>query len=73
MQRAREAILAHGGAGTANVFTRILLALHGVLKWSAVPVIPVEIMLLPRWSPFHLARVSYWTRTVLVPLFVLAE
>jgi squalene-hopene/tetraprenyl-beta-curcumene cyclase len=72
MQRAREAILAHGGAGTANVFTRILLALHGVLKWSAVPVIPVEIMLLPRWSPFHLARVSYWTRTVLVPLFVLA-
>jgi hypothetical protein len=72
MRRAREAILANGGAGTANVFTRILLALHGVLKWSAVPVIPVEIMLLPRWSPFHLARVSYWTRTVLVPLFVLA-
>jgi squalene-hopene/tetraprenyl-beta-curcumene cyclase len=72
MRRAREAILAHGGAGTANVFTRILLALHGVLKWSAVPVIPVEIMLLPAWSPFHLSRVSYWTRTVLVPLFVLA-
>src|ERR1700704_1932681 len=27
MRRAREAILAHGGAGTTNVFTRILLAL----------------------------------------------
>jgi len=72
MVRARDAILAHGGAGTVNVFTRILLALHGVLTWSAVPVIPVEIMLLPKWSPFHLSRVSYWTRTVLVPLFVLA-
>jgi len=71
MQRARAAILAHGGAGTANVFTRILLALHGVLKWSAVPVVPVELMLLPRWFPFHLSRVSYWTRTVLVPLLVL--
>jgi squalene-hopene/tetraprenyl-beta-curcumene cyclase len=71
MQRAREAILAHGGAGTANVFTRILLALHGVLTWSSVPVVPVEIMLLPRWFPFHLSRVSYWTRTVLVPLLVL--
>ena len=59
MQRAREAILAHGGAGTANVFTRILLALHGVLTWSSVPVVPVEIMLLPRWFPFHLSRVSY--------------
>jgi len=71
MVRAREAILAHGGAGTTNVFTRILLALFGVISWAAVPIIPVEIMLLPRWFPFHLARVSYWSRTVLVPLLVL--
>lgn len=71
MRRAREAILAHGGAGTSNVFTRILLALFGVIAWSAVPIIPVEIMLLPRWFPFHLSRVSYWSRTVLVPLLVL--
>ena len=72
MVRARDAILAHGGAGSVNVFTRILLALHGIVGWSSVPVIPVEIMLLPRWSPFDLSRMSYWTRTVLVPLFVLA-
>src|SRR5256885_678053 len=71
MRRAREAILAHGGAGTTNVFTRTLLALFGVVSWAAVPVIPVEIILLPRWFPFHLSRVSYWTRTVLVPLLVL--
>jgi squalene-hopene/tetraprenyl-beta-curcumene cyclase len=32
---------------------------------------PVEIMLLPGWSPFHIAKVSYWSRTVLVPLLVL--
>ena len=32
---------------------------------------PVEIMLLPRWSPFHITKVSYWSRTVLVPLLVL--
>jgi squalene-hopene/tetraprenyl-beta-curcumene cyclase len=71
MRRAREAILAHGGAGTSNVFTRILLALFGVISWAAVPVIPVEIVFLPRWFPFHLTRVSYWSRTVLVPLLVL--
>src|SRR5439155_14759703 len=29
MERARAAILAHGGAGRCNVFTRILLALFG--------------------------------------------
>ncbi len=71
MRRAREAILAHGGAGTTNVFTRILLALHGVIPWQAVPTIPVEIMHLPRWFPFHLFRISYWGRTVLAPLLVL--
>jgi squalene-hopene/tetraprenyl-beta-curcumene cyclase len=71
MRRAREAILAHGGAGTTNVFTRILLALFGVISWARVPIIPVEIVFLPRWFPIHLSRVSYWSRTVLVPLLVL--
>ena len=72
MREAREAVLAHGGAGASNVFTRTLLALFRIVPWNAVPIMPVEIMLLPRWSPFHLSRVSYWTRTVLVPLLVLA-
>jgi squalene-hopene/tetraprenyl-beta-curcumene cyclase len=72
MRRAREAILAHGGAETSNVFTRYLLALYGEVPWSAVPVMPVEIVLLPRWFPFHLSKMSYWARTVMVPLLVLA-
>jgi squalene-hopene/tetraprenyl-beta-curcumene cyclase len=71
MARARAAILARGGARHCNVFTRILLALFGEAPWRAVPVMPVEIMLLPGWSPFHIAKVSYWSRTVLVPLLVL--
>src|SRR5262244_499768 len=71
MAQARGAILARGGAAECNVFTRILLALFGEVPWRAVPVMPVEIMLLPRWSPFHIAKVSYWSRTVLVPLLVL--
>jgi squalene-hopene/tetraprenyl-beta-curcumene cyclase len=71
MVRAREAILAHGGAATCNVFTRIMLALFGQVPWRAVPVMPVEIMNLPRWFPFHISKVSYWSRTVMVPLFVL--
>jgi squalene-hopene/tetraprenyl-beta-curcumene cyclase len=71
MLRAREAILAHGGAAASNVFTRTLLALYGVIPWRGVPVMPVEIMLLPHWFPFHIAKISYWARTVLVPLMVL--
>jgi squalene-hopene/tetraprenyl-beta-curcumene cyclase len=71
MRRAREAILARGGAIHANVFTRCLLSLYGVLSWKSVPVMPVEIMLLPAWFPFHLTKISYWARTVIVPLLVL--
>jgi squalene-hopene/tetraprenyl-beta-curcumene cyclase len=72
MVRAREAIHAHGGASKSNVFTRFLFALYGVTTWRATPVLPVEITLLPMWSPFHLNRISYWARTTLVPLLVLA-
>jgi len=71
MRRARAAIHAMGGAEASNVFTRTLLALYGVMPWQAVPMMPVEIMLLPQWFPFHLSKVSYWARTVIVPLLVL--
>ncbi|MGI9508755.1 MAG: squalene--hopene cyclase [Geminicoccaceae bacterium] len=70
MTRARDAILAHGGAARCNVFTRITLALFGQVPWRAVPVMPVEIMLLPRWFPFHMDKVSYWSRTVIAPLLI---
>ena len=71
MQRAREALLEHGGAARANVFTRVALAIFGQVPWRAVPFIPPEIMLLPRWFFFHIDKVAYWSRTVMVPLFVI--
>jgi squalene-hopene/tetraprenyl-beta-curcumene cyclase len=71
MARARQWILDQGGAANSNVFTRNLLALFGAIPWRGVPVMPVEITLLPRWFPFHLDKISYWARTVLVPLTVL--
>ncbi len=71
MKRARAAILAAGGAERCNVFTRAQLALFGEVPWRAVPMMPVEIMHLPLWFPFHLSKVSYWSRTVIVPLLVL--
>ncbi len=64
-------IVVTDGAATSNVFTRALLALYGEIPWRGVPVMPVEIMLLPKWFPFHLDKVSYWSRTVIVPLLIL--
>ncbi len=71
MRKARKIIRHHGGAAKANVFTRIALSLYGFLPWRSVPMMPVEIMLLSRRFPFHLDKVSYWSRTVIVPLLIL--
>ncbi|MBF6650936.1 squalene--hopene cyclase [Methylobacter sp. BlB1] len=71
MVKLRNYILSQGGAAKANVFTRIALATFEQIPWRGVPYIPVEIMLFPKWFPFHLDKVSYWSRTVMVPLFVL--
>lgn len=72
MKRAREVILANGGAERSNVFTRFQLALYGELPWKAVPVMPVELMLLPRKAFFSIWNMSYWSRVVIAPLLVLA-
>ncbi len=71
MIRARNMILNHGGAARTNVFTRIAMALFGQVPWRATPFIPAEVIILPKWFPFHIDKVSYWSRTVMVPLFVL--
>ncbi|MGI9463001.1 MAG: hypothetical protein ACR2OM_03630, partial [Aestuariivirgaceae bacterium] len=72
MVRAREAILANGGAETANVFTRYALALFGQVPWEAVPVMPAELMLMPKWFPVNMWKFAYWSRTVIAPLLILA-
>ncbi len=72
MKRARDAILARGGAAKSNVFTRITLALFGEIPWRACPLIRVEVLLAPDRSPLNIMeKVSYWSRTVMVPLLVL--
>lgn len=73
MTHLRNYILSQGGAARANVFTRIALAMFNQLPWRGVPYIPVEIMLFPKWFPFHIDKVSYWSRTVMIPLFILCS
>ena len=73
LARAREWVLERGGPPQANVFTKITLALFGQYPWSGVPAMPVEIMLLPRWSYFNVWEISYWSRTVLIPLLIVMD
>jgi squalene-hopene/tetraprenyl-beta-curcumene cyclase len=68
MARARAAIHRMGGPARANTFTKIYLALFGQYPWRGTPVIPPEIVLLPRWFPFNLYEISSWSRAIVVPL-----
>lgn len=68
MVRARQAILATGGAERVNSFTRFYLALLGVISYEQCPAVPPEVVLLPKWMPFNIYEMSAWSRTILVPL-----
>ncbi len=72
MQRARAAILAHGGADAVNSFTRFYLALLGQISYEQCPAVPPEALLLPRLCPINLYRVSAWSRTIIVPLSIMS-
>ena len=62
MAKAREFILARGGALKTRVFTRIFLALFGQISWDGIPLLPVEFILLPPWSGLSIYEFSSWTR-----------
>ncbi len=72
MQRARRAILAHGGADAVNSFTRFHLALLGQISYEHCPAVPPEMVLWPKWFPVNLYAMSAWSRTIVVPLSIVA-
>ncbi len=70
MVRARDAIIAAGGAERINTFSMFYLACLGQVSWDACPSIPPEVVFLPRWFPFHMNKVAAWTRTMILPLAI---
>jgi squalene-hopene/tetraprenyl-beta-curcumene cyclase len=70
MRRASAYIRGAGGIGASRVFTRIWLALFGKWSWDSLPVLPPEIMLLPRWFPLNIYDFGCWARQTVVALTV---
>ena len=71
MVRAREAILAAGGAEKMNSFTRFYFALLGQISYEQCPAVPPELVLIPKWCPFNIHEMSAWSRTIIVPLSIM--
>ena len=73
MAKARQLILSLGGAERCNTYTRFYLAALGQMHYDAIPTIPPEMVLLPKWFYFHLDKVSAWSRTMIMPLSIISS
>jgi len=73
MAQAARWITAHGGIPATRVFTRIWLALFGEWSWDQLPVIPPELIYLPRWVPLNVYDWACWARQTIVPLTVVCS
>ena len=71
MRKARETILARGGASRVNSYTRIFLWLIGLYDFKHVAAMPAELNAMPKWFYFNIYDMSAWSRTMIVPLTVL--
>jgi squalene-hopene/tetraprenyl-beta-curcumene cyclase len=68
--QAREWILANGGVTEVNTFTKIYLCFMGQYEYDAVPAVPPELILFPKWWYFNIYEISAWSRAIVVPLSI---
>ncbi|CCG01190.1 squalene--hopene cyclase [Blastococcus saxobsidens] len=70
LRRAAGFVVAHGGLEASRVFTRFWLAMFGEEPWARLPVLPPELVLLPRRMPLNVYDFASWARQTIVPLAV---
>jgi squalene-hopene/tetraprenyl-beta-curcumene cyclase len=71
LAKCRGWVLAHGGVVECNTFTKMYLCALGQYDYDAVPAIPPEIVLFPKWFYFNIYEISSWSRSILVPLAII--
>ncbi|MBI2083011.1 MAG: squalene--hopene cyclase [Deltaproteobacteria bacterium] len=73
LKKAREKICELGGISQVRVFTKIHLALFGLVPWIECPSMPLWLMQLPLWSGFSIYEFSSWARASIVPLLIILD
>ena len=71
LRRARRQIFAYGGLQAVRVFTKYWLALIGEWPWCHTPMLPPEIIFLPRQFPLNIYRFASWARATMLPIALL--
>ena len=70
---AKRFILSRGGLEKVRAFTRIHLALFGLMPWSSCPAMPVGLILFPHWFLISIYKFSSWARACIIPLLILLD
>lgn len=71
MLRAREVACNLGGVPRMNTFSKLYLALIGLVGWNHVPTVPSEVLLIGKWFHVNFWDMSNWSRAMLVPLAII--
>ncbi len=71
MLKAREVALNLGGVPRTNTFSKLYLALLGLVGWNHVPTIPSEVILIGKWFHVNFWEMSNWSRAMIVPLAII--
>ncbi|MDR1818498.1 MAG: squalene--hopene cyclase, partial [Puniceicoccales bacterium] len=66
--RARAWLFAHGGLSRIRLFTRFWLACVGEWPWETLPIIPPEIVLVPKFLPFNIYKFASWARATFMSM-----
>lgn len=71
MRKAERFIRENGGLENSDWLTKMMLALTGQLNWpSMIKIIPIEIMLLPKWSPITIYQLVGYARAHWIPILI---
>lgn len=71
LKKAREFVLKCGGMTECRIFTRVHLAMFGIIPWSFCPSMPVSLILFPNCQPINIYEFSSWARATIVPLLII--
>ena len=71
MLKARDMARNLGGVPRMNTFSKLYLALLGLVGWNHVPSIPCEVLLIGKWFHVNFWDMSNWSRAMLVPLAII--
>lgn len=73
LQTAKQYILNNGGLSKVQMFTKILLAITGQIRWPHHFPLRIEMIILPQTFPVNFFDISVFGRANLIPILILAD